>query len=159
MLYTELTRKAMITAYNAHHGQTDISGVPYIFHPFIVAEKTFLNGGGEYAVCAALLHDVAEDTEIGLEDLEKEFPQQVIRVLRLLTHEKGRSYKEYLHNIKNEEDVKVREMALLIKRADLSHNMEESRVAGVEGVSPEQMRHWHEKYKMAEEILNTASDK
>lgn len=154
MLYTELTRKAMITAYKAHHGQTDRSGVPYIFHPFIVAEKTLLCGGGEYAVCAALLHDVVEDTDMSFEDLEKEFPEQIIRALRLLTHEKGQSYTEYLHNIKNEEDEQIREMALLVKRADLSHNMDESRVDGVETVSSEQLQHWHEKYKGAEEILN-----
>lgn len=155
MLYTRLTRKAMITAYNAHHGQTDKSGVPYIFHPFIVAEKTFLNGGGEYAVCAALLHDVVEDTDISFEDLEKDFPEQVIRVLRLLTHERGQTYMEYIHNIKDEEDKEIREIALLVKQADLSHNMDESRVEGVDGVSPELLGHWREKYTGAKEILNS----
>lgn len=155
MLYTQLTRKAMITAYNAHHGQNDKSGVPYIFHPFIVAEKTYLNGGGEIAVCAALLHDVVEDTNISFEDLEKDFPEQIIRVLRLLTHERGQTYAEYIYNIKNEEDDEIRDIALLVKKADLLHNMDESRVEGVKGVSPELLEHWREKYKGAEEILNS----
>ena len=65
MIYTELTIKAMKTAYNAHMGQTDISGVPYIFHPYHLAEQM----NTEETVCAALLHDVAEDTDITLEQL------------------------------------------------------------------------------------------
>ena len=55
MLYTELTCRAMCIAYEAHEGQRDQSGVPYIFHPMHVAERV---GDDEYAICAALLHDV-----------------------------------------------------------------------------------------------------
>ena len=54
MIYTALTKKAMKVAYEAHHGQTDRSGTPYIFHPFHVAEQM----DDELSVCAALLHDV-----------------------------------------------------------------------------------------------------
>ena len=39
MIYTDLTCKAMKLAYSAHHGQTDKSGLPYIFHPFHLAEQ------------------------------------------------------------------------------------------------------------------------
>ena len=60
MIYTALTKKAMKVAYEAHHGQTDRSGTPYIFHPFHVAEQM----DDELSVCTALLHDVIEDTEI-----------------------------------------------------------------------------------------------
>ena len=60
MIYTALTKKAMKVAYEAHHGQTDRSGTPYIFHPFHVAEQM----DDELSVCTALLHDVVEDTEI-----------------------------------------------------------------------------------------------
>ena len=74
MIYTALTKKAMKVAYEAHHGQTDRSGVPYIFHPFHVAEQM----DDELSVCAALLHDGVEDTEITFEDLEKDFPDAVV---------------------------------------------------------------------------------
>ena len=53
MIYTALTKKAMKVAYEAHHGQTDRSGTPYIFHPFHVAEQM----DDELSVCTALLHD------------------------------------------------------------------------------------------------------
>lgn len=153
MLYTELTRKAMITAYNAHQGQTDKSGVPYIFHPFSVAERVSEQGGDEYAVCAALLHDVVEDTKVSFSDLEKDYPERVMDVLRLLTHEQGQSYEEYLLNIKNEPDRGIRDMALFVKCADLWHNMNESRVEGVAQVNEKQLSYWREKYKKAGEIL------
>lgn len=57
MIYTPLTNKALRLAYAAHHGQTDNSGQPYIFHPYHLAEQMT----DEVSVCVALLHDVAED--------------------------------------------------------------------------------------------------
>ena len=60
MIYTALTKKAMKVAYEAHHGQTDRSGTPYIFHPFYVAEQM----DDEISVCAALLHDVGKTKEL-----------------------------------------------------------------------------------------------
>ena len=62
MIYTELTVKAMKLAYAAHQGQTDKCGVPYVFHPLHLAEQM----NDEYSVCAALLHDTVEDTDITL---------------------------------------------------------------------------------------------
>ena len=59
MIYTEMTNKAMVLAYEAHQGQYDKSGIPYVFHPFHLAEQM----DTEEAVTAALLHDVAEDTD------------------------------------------------------------------------------------------------
>ena len=70
MIYTPLTRKAMRIAYEAHHGQFDETGVPYVFHPFHVAEQMT----DEITTCMALLHDVVEDTDVTFEDLEREFP-------------------------------------------------------------------------------------
>ena len=88
MVYTELTNKAMKIAYAAHHGQADYNGIPYIFHPLHLAEQM----EDEISCCAALLHDVAEDTDLTLEDLAKEFPEEIMAVLRLLTHEKDVPY-------------------------------------------------------------------
>ena len=52
MLYTPLTVRAMQIAYQAHQGQFDHGNVPYIFHPYHLAEQM----EDEYSVCAALLH-------------------------------------------------------------------------------------------------------
>ena len=57
MIYTKLTNKAMKLCYEAHMGQTDKSGLPYVFHPFHVAEQM----GDEYTTAAALLHRAAQD--------------------------------------------------------------------------------------------------
>lgn len=88
MIYTTLTNKAMRLAYAAHQGQTDKSGQPYIFHPYHLAEQMT----DEVSVCVALLHDVVEDTDLTLADLEREFPKEDTDALRLLTHEKGMNF-------------------------------------------------------------------
>ena len=80
MIYTALTNKAMKIAYSAHHGQTDKSGLPYIFHPYHLAEQMT----DETSTCVALLHDVVEDTPLSLDDLAQKFPPAVIEALRLL---------------------------------------------------------------------------
>lgn len=86
MIYTDLTNKAIKLAYEAHQGQVDKAGIPYVFHPFHLAEQM----NTEYSVAAALLHDVVEDTHITLEDLkEAGFPEEVVEAVRLLTHEEG----------------------------------------------------------------------
>ena len=53
MIYTELTKKAMKIAYDAHHGQLDKGGLPYVFHPWHLAEQM----DDEISTIAALLHD------------------------------------------------------------------------------------------------------
>ena len=79
MIYTPLTNKAMKIAYRAHHGQKDYNGIPYIFHPIHLAESM----DDEISCCAALLHDVVEDTSVTMEFLAREFPREVIDVLKL----------------------------------------------------------------------------
>ena len=75
MLYTDLTRKAYIIAYNAHNGQVDKSGMPYIHHPLHLAEQM----KSEDACIVALLHDVVEDTNVTIEKLEEmSFPEECI---------------------------------------------------------------------------------
>ena len=98
MIYTELTVKAMKIAYNAHHGQTDKCGVPYVFHPFHLAEQM----KDEYTVCAALLHDVVEDTDTPIEALESEFPEPVVNAVKLLTHGENEDYLTYVRRLKSD---------------------------------------------------------
>lgn len=143
MIYTPLTIKAMQIAYNAHQGQYDLSGVPYIFHPYHVAEQM----DDEFTTCAALLHDVAEDTDITIEQLAEDFPAPVIEALRLLTHSKNEDYFEYVSKIRDNPIAKA------VKLADIAHNSDQSRVQHSSAVTPEKLEHWQNKYEKAKKIL------
>lgn len=142
MIYTPLTNKAMQIAYRVHHGQTDHGGVPYIFHPFHLAEQM----GDEYTTCAALLHDVVEDTPVTLEELAMHFPKEVIDAVALLTHDQDEPYLDYVRRIKDNP------IARAVKIADLHHNCDPSRLA--DGAMDEgDIRRYENKYKKALEIL------
>ena len=120
MIYSALTNKAMRIAYDAHHGQVDKCGQPYVFHPYHLAEQM----PDEATVCVALLHDVVEDTDITFEELERAFPPEVTDALRLLTHEPGVDYFDYVRAIRGNG------VARAVKLADLAHNSDETRFAG-----------------------------
>lgn len=140
MIYTDLTKKAMIIAYYAHNGQLDKGGFPYIFHPFHISEQM----ENEYEICVALLHDVLEDSDVSLEDLKRHgFPEAVTDALELLTKEKECSYLDYILKIcKNPLSKKV-------KCADLRHNLDLSRLYDVTDIDLKR----NQKYKQALEIL------
>ena len=140
MIYTELTIKAMNLAYHAHHGQFDKGGVPYIFHPIHLAEEM----DDEFSTCVALLHDTVEDTAVTLEDLEKEFPAEVVRAVRLLTHGEDVDYFDYVRAIRQNP------IAVKVKLADLRHNGDPKRICN-QG-NQERRR---EKYAAARAILET----
>ena len=142
MIYTELTNKAMKFAYSAHQDQVDYNGIPYIFHPIHLAEAM----DDEISCCAALLHDVVEDTAVTMEDLAKEFPEEVIAVLRLLTHEEGVPYFDYVRKIK------ANPIAVKIKLADIAHNSDQTRCVGSD-LTEEQLAYWRDKYSKARAIL------
>ena len=140
MIYTPLTNRAMQIAYEAHHGQLDKCGMPYIFHPFHLAEQM----EDEYAVCVALLHDVLEDTDYPREALAAEFPAEIMEALDLLTHQEDVPYLEHV------EKLKPNPLAKAVKIADLTHNTDMTRVP-LDG--PEVQKILEEKYRRAFEIL------
>lgn len=142
MVYTPLTRKAMILAYQAHHGQVDYNGVPYILHPVHLAEQM----DDEVSCITALLHDVVEDTPVTMEALAEEFPGEVIEVLRLLTHAPGQDYFEYVRALKDHPTARK------IKLADLAHNSDQTRCIGSD-LSEEKLAYWRHKYQKATAIL------
>lgn len=140
MIYTELTKKAMRIAYEGHKNQVDKSGLPYIYHPIHLAEQM----KDETEVCVALLHDVAEDTDITSEDLRREgFGEEIIEALKLMTHNKNVPYMEYIRRIKDNPTART------VKLADLAHNSDLSRLDIVDEKDLERA----EKYKRAMEIL------
>lgn len=143
MIYTPLVKKAMLIACEAHHGQSDKSGYPYIHHPLHLAEQMQT----EYETITALLHDVVEDTPITLQELQNEgFPETVMNALQLLSHQDGVPYFDYIRNMKENE------IALKVKRADLMHNMDESRLPEAKR-SPQRMAKYAEALKMVEDFL------
>jgi (p)ppGpp synthase/HD superfamily hydrolase len=140
MIYTPLTKKAMKFAYQAHQGQTDKSGLPYIYHPMHIAEQM----EDESTTVCALLHDVVEDTHYTLEDLIKQgYPSEIIEALSLLTHNKDISYMDYVRKIKSNK------IASTVKLADLQHNSDLSRLEVIDDDALKRI----EKYRKAMQIL------
>ena len=139
MIYTPMTKLAMKIAYEAHLHQLDKSGIPYIYHPMMVA----CNQEDEMSTSAALLHDVVEDTNITLEELSKHFPSEVIEALSLLTHDDKEDYFAYIARIKSNS------IARNVKLADLKHNSDLNRLDKIDEKSLDRMK----KYEKAMKIL------
>ena len=140
MIYTEKTKRALKLCFEAHKNQTDKSGVPYVFHPFHLAEQM----SSEITVITALLHDVVEDTDYTIDDLrEMDFGEEVIEALALLTHDDSEPYMDYVARIKENP------IARAVKLADLEHNSDMSRLSVVDDYALKRA----EKYKAAIEIL------
>lgn len=109
----------MRIAFDAHKDQVDKSGVPCVFHPMHLAEQMT----DEESTCAALLHDVVEDTDATFEWLaEQGIPASVISALQLLTHDDSVPYLDYVGKIKENP------IAASVKLADLRHNSDLTRL-------------------------------
>lgn len=140
MIYTPLTKKALLLSFNAHKDQFDKSGMPYVYHPFHVAEQM----KDELTVCVALLHDVVEDSDVSPEDLRSYgFHDEVVGAVALMTHSDDVPYFDYIKKIKRDP------VASAVKLADLEHNMDLSRIDLPKEKDLERI----EKYKRAVEIL------
>ena len=141
MIYTALTKKALRICFDAHKDQVDKTGLPYVFHPFHLAEQMTTE---ETTVCA-LLHDVVEDTDITLEDLKNEgFPAVITDALSLLTHDESVEYMDYVSMIAKNP------IATAVKIADLRHNSDVSRLDKVDEWAVKR----NEKYQKALAMLS-----
>ncbi len=120
MIYTELTKKAIRLAFDAHYGAFDRGNVPYICHPLHLAEEM----PDEKKTAIALLHDVLEDTDLTAEDLiQNGIPEDIVEAVKILTRDRTEPYARYIEKVIRSGN----EDALCVKRADLRHNMDESR--------------------------------
>ena len=137
MLFTPMTRKAMTLVYNAHHGQLDRAGIPYIFHPARVAsgfEK-------ETEACVAWLHDIVEDTDCTLDDLRRAgFSDEICDAIRFMTHDKRVSYADYV------KEIAKNPVAKAVKMADLQDNMDVSRMPASDEKTERRIRKYHAAY-------------
>ena len=131
MIYTEQTKKAMKLCFEAHKEQVDKCGIPYVFHPYHLAEQMT----DEDTTVAALLHDVVEDTDYTLEDLkELGFSPQVLEEV---------PYLDYVNRLKDNPIAKA------VKLADLEHNSDMTRL----GPDDPRIPAFQEKYRRAKELL------
>lgn len=146
MIYTALTNMAMRLAYDAHQGQVDAAGMPYIFHPCSLAEQM----DNERRTCIALLHDVVEDTEVTIGQLKQEFPPEVTDAVAALTHNRSEDYFTYVTGIFGNPD------AMLVKFADLLHNRNDDRLIGAPDISWSARAKKRSKYEHALEMLDGA---
>ena len=125
----DLIAKAFNFARQAHKGVRRLSGEPYIMHPIAVAQIVCSEIGlGSTSICSALLHDVVEDTDYTVEDIEKMFGPKIAQIVDGLTKISGGIFGEQAsaqaENFKKllltmSEDIRV----ILIKIADRLHNM------------------------------------
>ena len=110
---------AIEIAANAHAGQRDKAGQPYIFHPLRVMFRV----NGEHEQMAAVLHDVVEDTAITIDDLAREgFPSEVLRAIAALTKLPGETRLEAAARAAADP------IARKVKLADNAENMDLSRI-------------------------------
>ncbi|MBQ9666679.1 MAG: bifunctional (p)ppGpp synthetase/guanosine-3',5'-bis(diphosphate) 3'-pyrophosphohydrolase [Bacteroidaceae bacterium] len=144
----EIITKAFNFAKHAHKGVRRLSGEPYIMHPIAVAKIVCIEIGlGSTSICSALLHDVVEDTDYTVEDIENMFGPKIAQIVDGLTKISGGIFGEHAsaqaENFKKllltmSDDIRV----ILIKIADRLHNM---RTLGSQAVNKQ--------YKIAGETL------
>ncbi len=140
MIYTQKTKMALKLCFKAHKEQLDKSGLPYVFHPFHLAEQMET----EETTIVALLHDVVEDTAYSIEDLiNMGFDKVVTDAIALMTHADGVEYMEYVAAIKGNPIAKA------VKLADLKHNSDLTRLDIVD----EKALNRREKYLQAIALL------
>ncbi|MCP3138958.1 GTP pyrophosphokinase [Pyxidicoccus xibeiensis] len=114
--------EAISLAVEAHRGQRDKAGQPYILHPLRVMMR--LDSEAERTV--AILHDVVEDTPYSLERLRGlGYPEDVLAALDALTRRDGETYEAFV------ERLRPNALARRVKLADLEDNMDVRRLAAV----------------------------
>lgn len=128
-----LIKKAYLFAKERHKGQKRKTGEPYIIHPLNTAHKLVLMGLGESSVIAALLHDLHEDTDTTLEEIQQQFGAHIAHLVDgvsklgkvKITNESTEEKAIYYQNLRKmfiamAKDIRV----ILIRLADRLHNME-----------------------------------
>ncbi len=136
-----LLERAIEISSQAHKGQIDKAGAPYILHPL----RVMLAMETETERIVAVLHDVVEDSNSKwtFEKLSQEgFSDEIISSLKLLTHEKNEDYFDYINNIKTSP------LAVKIKLADLQDNLDITRLSNVDDATIKRLRKYHEAFIM-----------
>jgi len=135
--------KALSIAIQAHSGQKDKAGQPYILHPL----RMMFQMGTEEEKITAVLHDVVEDSDWTVDDLRAAgFSEAVVTAVDALTHREDESYEAFIERLKPDR------LAVTVKLADLTDNMDLRRLSGVTPKDLERL----EKYYRAWKTLTTS---
>src|SRR5881394_2515636 len=119
---SELLEKAISIAVEAHRGQKDKNGKPYILHPISVMGKVKT----ETEKIVAILHDVVEDTDWTFDDLKKEgFSPEILQALDCVTKRDGEPYEKFVKRSGSNP------IARRVKLADLEDNMDVRRMPAI----------------------------
>lgn len=146
MLYTPVTKNAIRFCYQAHAGQLDKAGLPYVNHPLHLAEQMTT----EDETCVALLHDVMEDCGATPEDLlALGISSEALAAVQLLTHKDSVPYLDYVRAVGENP------IARRVKVADLRHNSDLTRLDEVGPKNISRLR----KYRTARVILGDMATK
>jgi len=142
----EMLGKMLVLATNAHAGQYDKAGQPYILHCLKVLHYT--NSDDEEVQCIAVGHDVIEDTKVTYQDLiDAGMTDRVIEGIRALTKQRGQTLEEYKEGVFASED------AMRVKKADLKHNSDIRRLKGISEKDIARMVKYMQFYTEIEERL------
>ncbi len=129
-------------ATRAHAGQVDKEGLPYITHPIKVA--SLVDGYDEKIV--AYLHDTVEDTDVKIEEIKELFGEKIADAVAHMTHTKNKDYYEYINHLSENE------IAVKVKMADLTHNMDISRIPNPQERDYERLEKYKKVYKMLSQL-------
>lgn len=121
---TEKESKAIVLCIEAHDGQVDKAGKPYAAHPLRVGFSLW-EGTTEDMFCAAVLHDVVEDTAISLDYISHEFGLCVADAIDALTRRKTETYTQFIARCS------LNAIAKRVKLADIEDNMRPERIAAL----------------------------
>ncbi len=139
----QMLNSALVLAAKAHDGQFDKAGLPYVLHVLQVYRN--LESDDEELSCIAILHDVIEDTDTSFADLYMAgMSERVVEGVKLLTKMPGQTYEEYVQGVLSSRD------AMLVKKADLTHNMDMKRLKGVSAKDMERMNKYIKFYHTIE---------
>ncbi len=119
----DIVEQCTMIAHEAHFQQRDRDGNAVILHPLIVGSM----GKTDAEKCVGFLHDVVEDSDWTFDDLLSEgLPTIIVDTLRLLTHQEGTDYYEYVQRIIDSGN----QTAINVKRNDLLHNIARGKAFG-----------------------------
>ena len=111
--------KAIVIATNAHAGQLDKAGQPYILHPL----RLMFRFQAEVERIVAVMHDVVEDSEVTLDDLRSfRFSEQIIEAIDYLTKKEGETYTDFITRVSSND------IASKIKAEDIKDNLDLTRL-------------------------------
>lgn len=120
---------AIVFAVRNHADQKDKLGQPYIYHPLRVMLALQKQGAGVALQIAGVLHDVVEDTDATLEEVEEVFGPKVAELVDAVSRRKGETYRQFVERVAQHSAA-----ARLLKRADILDNLSRPTPIEMQGI-------------------------